>query len=307
MLSRKNSVRLFVGICLTFGLFFVLISCQTEIYRESLFREQVDYDASYSIALKRRASIFTSVLSDPLWDPERGWGNKNQAVFWDLYEPIYNCHNRVRLGRIGDGGKWLCNLDRLISRPSCIIYSFGSNGEISFEEDLIKETLQKCLVHVFDPVIHSVLGNNRFFNGPSAFDLSSSMNIPRIVWHTTGLGSKDSVLETARFGKMNVARLSTIMKQLGNTFIDVLKVDVEGYEWEAFEEIFSAGPPLPFGQLLIEVHIEDFGKARKFFDDAERLGLRMFFKEPVQYASCSPLCRQAEICFVNIFTTPRIY
>lgn len=275
----------------------------------ALAREQAAYDRTYAVAQKRRVPVLAAVTADAAWDPERGWGNKNQAVFWDLYEPLYNCHNRIRLGRVGDGGKWVCNLDRLVSAGnSCLVYSYGSNGEISFEEDLIEESGRKCAIHVFDPVIHSVRANNRYFNGPEAFDLDATMDYPGITWHTTGLGPKEFEYETARFGKMAVERLSTTMARLGHAFVDILKIDTEGYEWEAFlSDIFASEKPLPFGQLLIEVHIEDFGIARKFFDIAETRGLRMFFKEPVQYASCSPLCRQAEICFVNIAKEPRIY
>jgi hypothetical protein len=142
-------------------------------------------------------------------------------------------------------------------------------------------------------------------------DLKQSKSLwrpPGFSWHTTGLGAREEQLSTHRFGKMSVERLSTTMARLGHSFIDILKVDIEGHEWEAFlSDIFASEGPLPFGQLLIEVHVENFRLAGKFFDVAEQRGLRMFFKEPNQYAPCNPLCRQAEVCFVNVATTPRLY
>ena len=46
--------------------------------------------------------------------------------------------------------KFICNVAGLGSRRPCIVYSFGSWNEISFEVGL--ETLaQQCEVHVFDP------------------------------------------------------------------------------------------------------------------------------------------------------------
>lgn len=275
----------------------------------ALAREQEAYDRTYTVAQKRRAPVLAAVAADGTWDPERGWGTLNQAVFWDLYEPLYNCRNRIRLGRVGDGGKWVCNLDRLISRIApCVVYSFGSNGEVSFEEDVIAESGGKCAVHVFDPVLQSVRSHNRLFNGPTALDLSATLDYPGFSWHTTGLGAREEQLSTHRFGKMSVERLSTTMARLGHSFVDILKVDIEGHEWEAFlSDIFASEGPLPFGQLLIEVHVENFRLAGKFFDVAEQRGLRMFFKEPNQYAPCNPLCRQAEVCFVNVATTPRLY
>jgi hypothetical protein len=237
-------------------------------------------------------------------------------MLWDLYEPLYNCHNRQRLGRVGDGGKWICNLDRIIRGdaalpPTCTVYSFGSNGEISFEEDLLLASRPGCEVHIFDPVLDSVLANNRYFNGPGATDLAASRNVPHITWHTVGLGARDGDVDSTRYGKMHLQRLATIMASLGHSWVDVLKVDVEGYEWDIFLEdiLASGGGPLPFGQLLIELHSGDTTIARvmEFFERADAAGLRIFNKDPVQYGSCSPLCRQIEFSFVNIKTSPRIY
>ena len=53
---------------------------------------------------------------------------------WSLYEPEFACERFIRVGEMGDGGKWLCldpialHMDR-----SCIVYSFGSSGQIMFE------------------------------------------------------------------------------------------------------------------------------------------------------------------------------
>jgi hypothetical protein len=238
-------------------------------------------------------------------------------MLWDLYEPLYNCHNRQRFGRVGDGGKWVCNLDRIIrgredGLPSkCVVYSFGSNGEISFEEDLLAASQGFCDVHIFDPVLESVLGNNRYFNGPEATDLQANRNVPHVTWHTVGLGARNEDVESTRFGKMHLERLSTIMESLGHPWIDVLKIDVEGYEWDIFLDdiLANAGASLPFGQLLIELHSGDTTVDRvvEFFDRAEASGLRIFNKDPVQYGSCAPLCKQIELSFVNVNTRPRIY
>ena len=230
-------------------------------------------------------------------------------MLWDLYEPLYGCHNRQRLGRVGDGGKWVCDLDRIVAKSSadlnCIVYSFGSNGEISFEEDLIALAQDVCEVHIFDPVLDSVLQHNRYFNGPSATDLETSRSISHITWHTVGLGPRDEDIESTKYGKMHVERLSTIMSSHGHKWLDVLKIDVEGYEWN----IFLEKAPLPFGQLLIELHSSDVSVSNlmKFFALAETAGLRIFNKDPVQYGACSPLCRQIELSFVNVKTSPRIY
>lgn len=51
-------------------------------------------------------------------------------------------------------------------------------------------------------------------------------------------------------------RLSTLMKVNGHAFIDVLKIDIETYEFEVLTDLLKEykGRPLPFGQLLLEIH-----------------------------------------------------
>ena len=43
---------------------------------------------------------------------------------------------------VGDNGKWVCGLRTLLKRSPCIVYSFGCNGETSFEQDILRAT--KC-------------------------------------------------------------------------------------------------------------------------------------------------------------------
>lgn len=42
----------------------------------------------------------------------------------------------------GDNGKWVCGLRTLLRRSACVVYSFGSTGETSFEQDVLRAT--KC-------------------------------------------------------------------------------------------------------------------------------------------------------------------
>lgn len=53
---------------------------------------------------------------------------------------------------------------------------------------------------------------------------------------------------------MLVQRLLTEMQMLGHTWVDVLKVDVEGFEYETFQHLARSGAGMPFTQLQLEVH-----------------------------------------------------
>ncbi len=71
---------------------------------------------------------------------------------WDFTPASWPCpHEMERIGRMGDGGKWVCGMSRIEAmsqtRP-CIIYSFGVQNESSFENEMLTRT--KCEVWAYD-------------------------------------------------------------------------------------------------------------------------------------------------------------
>jgi hypothetical protein len=59
---------------------------------------------------------------------------KDPRLTWDLFEPTVDCTTKERIGHIGDGGKWLCNLRSVIQRRNpepCVVYSFGVSNDVS--------------------------------------------------------------------------------------------------------------------------------------------------------------------------------
>jgi hypothetical protein len=82
--------------------------------------------------------------------PEHPWSNRSTAAYldhvatfrsakslqrpsksswWDRFRPAFVCPWIDRLGRISDGGKWVCHWQALLvaspDAPPCVIYSFG--------------------------------------------------------------------------------------------------------------------------------------------------------------------------------------
>lgn len=48
------------------------------------------------------------------------------TLLGDFFIPAFQCPHRVeRVGTLGDGGKWVCGLDRVAKQDKCVIYSFG--------------------------------------------------------------------------------------------------------------------------------------------------------------------------------------
>ena len=78
---------------------------------------------------------------------------------------------------------------------------------------------------------------------------------PKINFHDWGLYGADVTLP--HIGP--VKRLSTIMRELGHTHVDVLKADTEGGEWGAFGALDSKELALvgsSVSQLMLEIHMQ---------------------------------------------------
>jgi Methyltransferase domain len=49
-----------------------------------------------------------------------------RRLLGDFYIPAFQCpHHTERVGRRGDGGKWVCGVDRVAKQEKCVAYSFG--------------------------------------------------------------------------------------------------------------------------------------------------------------------------------------
>ena len=156
----------------------------------------------------------------------------------------------------GDGS-WVVNPENLDS--SSVIYSFGIGRDISLELEIISK--HGAIVHAFDPT-------------PVSLEWVAQQTVPeRLVIHDYGLAAFDGDLEFqmprkqtgAHFSpiqryknkssglyKAPVKRLSTIMRELQHQHIDLLKIDIEGGEYEAIDDFLNED--ISVHQLLVEFH-----------------------------------------------------
>jgi hypothetical protein len=52
--------------------------------------------------------------------------DRHRDVAGDFFIPAFQCPHRVQhVSTLGDGGKWVCGLDRVAKQHNCMIYSFG--------------------------------------------------------------------------------------------------------------------------------------------------------------------------------------
>lgn len=191
-------------------------------------------------------------------------------LVYDPYEPTWACHIEQRVGReFGDGGKFVCGKDKFLSSRSCLAYSVGSNGDISFEESVIRKF--GCEVHTFDPT-----GDTSLYQ--------SKAEAVGAIFHPWGLSGKmDDLYNEATNGSNPLFPLSDIVSQLGHTGrkIDLLKVDCEGCEFDSFRSIWAAilQGSLRVGQVLVELHGTSSTHVNEFFQGAHRADFNVFHKE----------------------------
>jgi FkbM family methyltransferase len=155
-------------------------------------------------------------------------------------------------------GNWAL-LGELV-KPQSVVYSFGVGDNIAWDLAMIERF--GVAVHAFDPTPQSIawIGRQklppqfRFYDvGISSFDGTLDFYPPRKAG-----GMHYSQESRHRFGHPpepvpgKVNRLVTIMRQLEHQRIDVLKLDVEGSEFDALPDLLSSG--VSIGQLLVEIH-----------------------------------------------------
>jgi FkbM family methyltransferase len=140
---------------------------------------------------------------------------------------------------------------------SSIVYSFGVGEEISFDRELIQRF--GVTIHAFDPTPRSIgwvqaqtLPDRFVFHpyGVAAQDGLRRFTPPRNRQHVSHtVLQRDSPWDAI---EVPVQRLSTILRILDHTRIDLLKMDIEGAEYEVITDLVDSG--IVVEQLLVEFH-----------------------------------------------------
>jgi FkbM family methyltransferase len=141
-----------------------------------------------------------------------------------------------------------------------VVYSFGVGDNVNWDREMIRRF--GVTVHAFDPTPASIAW------------VARQKLPPQFVFHDYGISDFDGMLDfypprrpgSTHFSQERrgglfdrrrpvpgrVYRLTTILKELRHNRIDVLKLDVEGAEFEAVADVVSSG--IEVDQLLVEIH-----------------------------------------------------
>ncbi|VDN50235.1 unnamed protein product [Dracunculus medinensis] len=150
---------------------------------------------------------------------------KEKLMYARTYDAIYSlavpevfCAVLVRVGNVGDGGKWVCNPFKA-GTTVCNIFSLGVNNDISFEKEIWQLSGRQCNLFCFDKVKQN----------KNIYDQLKNLNA------TFKLAQIDSVTRKT-FNKYSIQYL---MRFYNISAIEIFKIDIE-------DQIFC--------QVLIEIH-----------------------------------------------------
>lgn len=194
---------------------------------------------------------------------------------------------RRYLGR-GDG-EWCVHPGTL--RPGSVAFCFGVGRDISFDLDLVRRLRMR--VFAFDPTpiaqawitpqLPKLPPGFRFVpTGIANYDGRATFQLPAA--HGTSFSMKE-VSDPSRTATGEVARLTTLMQRLDITRIDLMKIDIEGAEYDLTEDLCHHADRI--GQLLIEFHhrfapdpAAGMARTRAMIDALRDAGFQLFNTSP---------------------------
>ncbi|MBU0766294.1 FkbM family methyltransferase [Patescibacteria group bacterium] len=193
------------------------------------------------------------LLLQPIIVPIRKWRQRRERDALRRAGKELNINPTIRVKKTcygaGDGEWTIANCN-----PK-VVYSFGVGKDIRFEVDLLKHFDTE--VHSFDPT-------------PRAIQWITQQKLPSgLTFHPWGIANYDGMAdfslpeghavsyvmgETMDKNKHGgiVKKLSTIMSELGHSQIDILKMDIEGAEYDVIKDIAKSN--LHINQILVEFH-----------------------------------------------------
>lgn len=163
------------------------------------------------------------------------------------------------------GGFSVADIIRNIKQP--IVYSFGIGEDLTFSEEMIDQFGAE--VYAFDPTPKSIeyvkksklFANSHFHFYPwgiSDRDGKTEFYLPENDDYVSGsvIVHNDVRKESI---KVDMRSLKSIMSQLEHNNIDLLKMDVEGSEFEVIHSL-SYSECEKVGQICLEIHERFFDK-----------------------------------------------
>ena len=198
-----------------------------------------------------------------------------------IHDPDYTPAEQVHLG--SEYGGWSI-LPNLLDKNS-VCYLVGVGTDISFDIAVMEKF--GCQVHAFDPTPISKswiesqnLPSLFHFHavGLAAADGEFTLHAPSAAGHVSFSMNGNGDTNTKDTVKLPLQRTASIMKGLGHSHIDLLKMDIEGFEYDVIDDIIKSS--IRPKQWLIEFHHTMYNHTRAETDAAVKTlrenGYRLF-------------------------------
>ena len=163
-------------------------------------------------------------------------------------------------------GGFYINPDTL--NKNAVIYSFGIGQDISF--DLTAIAKHDCQVFGFDPTPKSIawvkaqkFPINFTFEGIGVGkeNEKSILNLPKNEDAVSGSLYVHEFVDQLNYVEVELQTFQYIANRLGHKTIDVLKMDIEGAEYDTIDNIINSN--IAITQILLEIH-------ERFFEDGKQ-------------------------------------
>ncbi|PAV91464.1 hypothetical protein WR25_11334 [Diploscapter pachys] len=171
----------------------------------------------------------------------------NQEIYNVLAPEVY-CP-RIRLGRIFDGGKWMC--DPINLPNGCVIFSLGINGQPSFDEEIQKYTNMRCKIYGYDRSPGKISAEVfQSING-----VSRAITLAKVTDASKGTSTIEDLMKLEKVDK-----------------IEILKIDIEGAEYQVMTQFLQKQTVC---QILIEIH-SSYDGTKNLLRDIARFDYLLF-------------------------------
>lgn len=152
------------------------------------------------------------------------------------------CGRLKRYGNLEDGG-WDACLDKdLILKDNCLVYSFGISFDFSFDDEIAEH--YGCAVHSFDPSMNTL----------------SYKRSARVSFHNLGLSATNTITPDAKWRMLTFQDIREELNH-GQIFPDMVKMDIEDWEWHVIPEMLRSNSFKGVKQFLIEFHFSNIPEA----------------------------------------------
>lgn len=185
-------------------------------------------------------------MSASLVDKARAWGRSK-------YDSLF-CKDWPEIRKVGSGSYWHISTAGL--NMESVVYSAGVGLDISFERELVERF--GVVVELFDPSPTGIETMQRPEN-----------RMLRINFHPVGLAGSSGTFQfvapkNPREGSYTITTgeessvdfhcysLRDLMRQRGNNKVDLLKMDIEGFEYGVINSIIQN--KLEVRQICVEYH-----------------------------------------------------